>query len=350
MGPTAPLLLSCYFLCVVVAQSCKPLSLNTTVLGQTAPYFHSWNIDSSRDRVFFDTDFSNPKLTYLASQIPNAHIRFGGTGNDALYYLVPGAGTSCTGGECLNTSWILDLWELSRVSNSPIVFGVNIHPPGGSSPPKGPWDSTNARALFAYLKSQNLTVFGVEIGNEQNTIMSAEDQAGALLSLSSLLDSVYGPSSSVRPVLIGPDPHSFRDAGSSMAQQLAFIKTFVTTLGKTPLRAVTHHEYIEIDYKNVLDPKFLDTTANIAVQVMEAVRSVNSNVEVWAGERFVCFKGATLIFCLSFSLSNTHTLSHTHLHLQGKWGLITVGQCPSQTVPRTKSVVVLAQRYGTQIQ
>jgi heparanase 1 len=34
----------------------------------------------------------------------------------------------------------------------------------------------------------------------------------------------------------------------------------------------------------VLDPAFLDTSASIAAQVMQAVRSVSSSVEVWAGE------------------------------------------------------------------
>ena len=298
-----------------LSQQCtEALSLNTTALFTTAPYFASWNIDSSRDRLFFNTNFAAPQLVYLASQLSGAHIRFGGTGNDYLVYDVASTPTPCTAGvECLNKTWIQDLWALSQAAQSPLVFGINIHPPGASSPPKGPWDPANARALLTYLRDAGLPApWGLELGNEQNTIMSAQQQAGAFVALSALLDSVYGAGAADRPALIGPDPHSFRDAGSSMAQQLAYIKAFITSLGSVPLRAVTHHEYsafssplcphhllraqatprpsppppraVEIDYKNILEPGFLDTTASIAASVMQAVRSVSASVEVWAGE------------------------------------------------------------------
>jgi len=119
--------------------------------------------------------------------------------------------------------------------------------------------------------------------------MSAAQQADAFRGRSSALDSVYGNGAD-RPWLIGPDPHSFKDAGSGMPQLLKYIHDFLTAAaaggasGGVKMKAVTHHEYIEIDYKNVLDAKFLDETATIADAFVSTVRGVNPSVEVWAGE------------------------------------------------------------------
>ena len=276
--------------CALAAPACgPPLALSTTVISTTAPYFSSWNIDSSRNRAFFDVDFASPRLVYLASALSAGNIRFGGSGNDELYYDVPGAaprGCSPGGVECLNATWIAALWGLAANSSNGLVLGLNIHPAGTVSPPHGPWDPANARALLQYLRASGLPVYGVELGNEQNTIMTAQQQAGAARVLAALLDSVYGAGSADRPRLIGPDPHSFRDAGSSMAQQLAYVKAFITTLNAsgTALHAVTHHEYIEIDFQNVTNPSFLDKSASIAKSMVAAVRSVSASVEVWAGE------------------------------------------------------------------
>jgi hypothetical protein len=66
----------------------------------TAPYFASFNIDSSTDREFFMLDWSAPALLAAASglgQAGGAHVRLGGTGNNALYYDV-GDAPRCTPG------------------------------------------------------------------------------------------------------------------------------------------------------------------------------------------------------------------------------------------------------------
>jgi hypothetical protein len=309
------------------SQPCEPaLVLNKTAF-QTSPYFASWNIDASRDRLFFDTNFSDRRLVYLASNIGGANIRFGGTGNDYLSYSVPGAAPfSCEPGklECLNTTWLDNLHDLSLSSNNGLVFGLNIHPENASSPPKGPWDPTNARALLSYLKAQNRSLFGVELGNEQNTIMSAQQQAQAFGVLSSMLDDVYGKGEG-RPALVGPDPHSFKDAGSSVSQLLAYIKTFLSAMQSqgTQLRAMTHHEYIEVDYKNIVDPSFLDITGTIASGIVAAVRSVNPTVEIWAGALMPppAFSHAShfLSCSRSLSLSHTHTRTRTRTACRRNW-------------------------------
>jgi hypothetical protein len=132
----------CVEIAVVLAQSCNTLSIDASrAINTVAPYFATWNIDSSRNRLFFDTNFNNERLKYLASQIGGNRIRFGGTGNDALYYGVgtapPCKPTDPTVYECLNATWWGNLVALSTAAESPLVVGLNIHPNGTVSPPKG---------------------------------------------------------------------------------------------------------------------------------------------------------------------------------------------------------------------
>jgi len=254
-------------------------------LWRTRDWFASWNIDSSRNRLFFDVSFSDPQLRYLASAIGGARLRFGGTGNDALYYGLgsapPCATTVPDVYECLNqTTWDA-LVAFSADAAAPLVVGLNIHPANTTSPPAGPWDPTNARALLEYARTGQQAIYALELGNEQNQAMSAADQAAALRVLDALVADVYGGDSE-RPLLVGPDTHSFKGP-SNNAVVLAYLQAYVTAAAPV-LSAVTHHEYIEITAENVLNATFLDISADVAAQVMGAVRAVNSTIEVWAGE------------------------------------------------------------------
>jgi heparanase len=272
------------------AAACVPLAVNTTsAVNTVAPYYTSWNIDPSRDRLFFDTDWTDARLKYLASRVGGARIRFGGTGADALYYGVDSDSPPCGPTvpavyECLNATWWGALAALSTGIESPLVFGLNIHPPGTTSPPKGPWNATNARALLTAAKTAGVPLAGLELGNEQNDNMSAAQQAAAFAVLAGVLDDVFGPPGTPsRPMLAGPDTHSFRAAGSGNAATLKYLTDFTAAAGKV-LGAVTHHEYIEIDATSCTDPSFLDNTAKIGAQAVAAVRKASSSVEVWAGE------------------------------------------------------------------
>lgn len=154
------------------AASCARLAVNTaTPINKVGSYYASWNVDASRDRLFFDVPWTNPVLVKLLSQIGGSHIRFGGTGNDALYYGLGGA-PPCAKTvdkvyECLNVSTWSALAAISAAASSPLVVGVNIHPAGTSSPPAGPWDGTNARALFSDAKARGVRIAAAELGNEQ---------------------------------------------------------------------------------------------------------------------------------------------------------------------------------------
>lgn len=62
------------------------------VLSVTEPTYASWNIDSSCNRGFHKTNFSNPNLLAAAKGLAPSKLRFGGSGNDALVYgLTPGS-------------------------------------------------------------------------------------------------------------------------------------------------------------------------------------------------------------------------------------------------------------------
>lgn len=271
----------------VAAQTCPPLVVSAGAAANVvAPYFASWNVDPSRNRLFFDVNWTDPQLVYLGSQVGGANIRFGGTGADFLYYDVGGApacGKRTDTYECLNATWLGALASLATSSNSQLVFGLNIHPHDASSPPKGAWNSTNAAALLRVAKAAGVPLAHLELGNEQNTIMTAEQQAGAFKVLDGVLDGLWGPPGSPgRPALVGPDIHSFRvTTGNDRA--LNFLHDFTVSAGPI-MGAITHHEYIEIDNVSVLNATFLDQTATIGRQVMAAVRKASATVEVWAGE------------------------------------------------------------------
>lgn len=148
--------------------ACAQLSIQaTTPLNTVEPHFASWNVDPSRDRLFFDVDWAEPQLLYLASAIGGARIRFGGTGADALYYELGGApacGATVPGVyECLNATWWDGLQALSAAAAAPLVFGINIHPAGGPSPPKAAWNTTNAAALLRHAKAAGQGLYALEV-------------------------------------------------------------------------------------------------------------------------------------------------------------------------------------------
>jgi len=274
---------------VNVNAPCVTLDVTTSApLSSVGPHFASWNIDSSFDRLFFDIDWTDKQLLYLTKSIggSNSHLRFGGTGNDFLYYDV-GDAPSCkpkiSGEQCLNTTTYTGLVNLAMNAGIEFIFGLNIHPDTGKpSPPAGPWDPSNAKSLLTDMKAKGVAVGYLEIGNEQNDLMTALQQAQALEAVKSLAESIWTTGTGL-PEFVGPDTHSIHDAGSSNSAILKYISDFANYTSSF-LHAVTHHEYIEIDYKNVLNSSFLDESFLLGRQVVQAVRNVSSTIEVWAGE------------------------------------------------------------------
>jgi len=234
----------------LVAPPCDALAIDSPSPVNTLPsYFASWNVDASRQRSFFDVNFSDARLTYLASQISGANLRFGGTGNDFIYYEVPGE-PSCPPtvpyvNECLNASLFAGVAAIASAARAGLVFGLSLLPFNATYRPDPyprpvaawTWDSTNAAALLRAAKASGTPLWGLELGNEVLGValnnrgerqpsltppppfsainlgrnskgFAASQQAAALFNLSAVLDDVYGAGPD-RPVLVGPDPSGF---------------------------------------------------------------------------------------------------------------------------------------------
>jgi hypothetical protein len=214
----------------------------------TAPYFASWNIDSSGDREFFMLDWSAPALTAAAAGLAaggGARVRFGGTGNNELVYAVPGAPPCVPAPHrtCLNETTWRGVAAVAAAADSPIIFGVNFFPGGVSANPT--FDPTNAVAFFEFARARGDAIWGVERGNElgpDSKTMTAAEQGAGLLVLDAALAALYGDAQ--RPVLVGPDALGFHTpappaaAGGAAASAfvpsadiLAYMTDFVTAVG-----------------------------------------------------------------------------------------------------------------------
>ena len=79
----------------------------TKLLSQISPRYNCYNIDASPNRGFLWRNLSSPNLLQLAKGLPAGYLRFGGSGNDALWYGDGIGAQSCTDGaarkfQCMN--------------------------------------------------------------------------------------------------------------------------------------------------------------------------------------------------------------------------------------------------------
>jgi hypothetical protein len=271
-------------------RACPAPSVNTLAPAFiTDPGFASWTIDPSRNRAFFDINFTDPRLLALAAEIGNgAVIRFGGGGADLLAYGVPAQCDSpppAFGDECLNKSTLDALLGVAAAASARLVFGLNILPLGDGSPPP-PWDPSAARGLLTYVRDAGFPLAGVELGNERNAHgYTPAEQAAAFRTLAGLLEALWP--APPRPRLWGPDADgagALTDSPARLAHLAAYLAAFVGNLSGVPLAAVTFHEYIEVTSQTVLNGSALDASARNAAALVAAVRRVNPDVAVWGGE------------------------------------------------------------------
>lgn len=236
---------------ITSADTCLPFSIDAReALHTTAPYYATFNLDSSTDREFFTTPFNSPALLAAASGLSaggGSHVRFGGTGNNFLTYDVPGT-PPCKPSlspkrTCLNESTWRDVAGLAAAAQSPVIFGVNFWPSGNSA--NKTFDPTNAVEFFKWVKSSGLPpIWGVEVGNEINREVTPQEQAAGLLALDDALATVYG--TDPRPFLVGPDAlglHSIIAPPGAIPTDviIKYMTDFVVAM-KGRLRAVTHRE------------------------------------------------------------------------------------------------------------
>ena len=275
----------------VATRACPaPIVDVSTPLFTTASNFASWTIDPSRNRAFFDVNFSDPRLLYLASEIGNGSLlRFGGGGGDTLAYGFPQQCDSprpAWGYDCLNKSTLDALLGVATAASAKLVFALNILPHGGGTPPP-PWDPTAARAVLTYIRDSGFPLAGVELGNERNANgYKAAEQAAAFRVLAALLAELW-PAPAGRPGLWGPDADGAgppTDSPGRLANLAAYLAAFVGNLSDVPLAAITWHEYIQVTSVSVLNASALQASAHNAAALVAAVRRVDAAVPVWAGE------------------------------------------------------------------
>ena len=196
------------------AQSClPPPQVATAPVFSTSIAFASWTVDPSRNRLFFNVNFTDSRLLYLVNQIGGGIIRFGGGGGDLLTYSTPMDTGSCgplpVNEECLNSTTFDGVLSLASVGSSSLIVALNIQPVDGSSqPPNGPWNSSNARSLLTYIRDHAApmpTILAFELGNECNSRhFTPAEQASAFVTLSGVLGEVFSGRADV-PGLVGPD-------------------------------------------------------------------------------------------------------------------------------------------------
>ena len=226
------------------------------ILSQTDTGFKCWNIDASPNREWETRDLSSPLLASLGRQSLPGYLRFGGSGNDGLPYALDmpdlsSLGNRCAPGSrrCLNRTWTDNLANFAKKSGAKLVFGLNVFicPGATGRDCKGQtWDPTEAKALMQYLIKANHTIYGFELGNEQNTNYLPHKAASNFKILSDLLAELW-PNASNRPKVIGPDVHGFHGDPRTSAPEkpkLKYLREFAPncSLLGVPLHAVTHHE------------------------------------------------------------------------------------------------------------
>jgi hypothetical protein len=146
-----------------------------------------------------------------------------------------------------------------------------------------PWDPSNARQILQWTITNGYDdlLFGFELGNEQNSKYSATQIAHNFQVLHALTVELW-PDASKRPVLCGPDPHSYHGIDPKVSWIGDFLDEALA-LG-VPIFAATHHEYTEVDNTTFTSPAALDKNGVIANMVNDTVRRHSATAEVWGGE------------------------------------------------------------------
>lgn len=217
-------------------------------------------------------------------------MRCGGTGNDHIDYCgfnassgiagVPSGSESPDGNLCLNTTWWDNLASLSKSSEATLVFGLNILKRTSG----GDWDSAQAEQLLRYAMAKGDSIWGLELGNEEDDHLSVEQTVDGFVALQQLVSKLYAnpesnPNGLPAPKLLGPDPHSLHSSsGLPSDHDFQFLIAFAKASESSHpgmMTGITHHEYTELTADDAMNPDFLDNTYRIGRQVVDAVNAAS---------------------------------------------------------------------------
>jgi len=270
------------------ATSTTPTLQLGTKVGRTNPNYASFNVDSSYNRGFFHMNFTNPNLLAATASLAPATIRFGGTGNDYLFYdcqTVPGRDNDFYG--CLNDTHRSNLLALATDTGNDFLFGISFDMEAACATNDSSyvWSSNPTRVLLSKLSEAKQTVWGFELGNEVNNRAGSDShgacnlipkqQSDAMLLLSDVLKEYY-PNIKERPKFVGPDT-GYKDAPN-------WLNATLSSAGSR-LYAVTHHVYPGIHRDNFNSPDALDRVLNGDLKWYPPIlREHAPNAQMWAGE------------------------------------------------------------------
>ena len=257
-------------------------------VSQTQPTYASWNIDSSCNRGFHHINFTNPNLVLAAGALRPSTLRFGGSGNDNLHYVLsPGRecpvppSTECsyvTPG-CLNATHWDNLYDFATASGADVLFGVSFGLEEACREGAAyVWNvSSNAAELLSYLVAAGQSVWGFELGNEVNNNggapcnLTAAQQAAALRAFAGVARAALPDAA-----LVGPD--------TGYLGWQAWLEAYLPLAAPLGLHAVTHHVYAGVARGTFADAATLDASAPEIAWYVDAVRALAPGAQVWAGE------------------------------------------------------------------
>lgn len=180
--------------------------------SQTSPHYRCWTVDLTNDRQFFDIDWRDPDLVFLARALTEAspgYVRVGGTGGDFLTYDLGGVPGRCVehgagapapppaaafhlglarqeatvkhyyhGGEkCLTRQKLDEILDFLEASGAPVIWALNFEKRANRTPAsallgqarqRSSWDPSEARLLYRHAQARGFTFRGFQLGNECN--------------------------------------------------------------------------------------------------------------------------------------------------------------------------------------
>jgi len=286
------LLLLLLLLTIVNSSTTNDIVVTNKIINTIDETYASWNVDSSQNRGFFHIDFENQNLKAAATSLQPSILRFGGTGNDLLYYGTTShpcnyteyshctttwsTGTGC----CMNVSHWKSFSNFARVSNTPILFGVSFDMIAACRDGTSyVWNESNIREWIeeVYMKDDTI-IYGFELGNELNNNrvvcnLSASQQSSAFKTFDDKIRNQLFNESKNKPVLVGPDT-GYLDAKDWLEQ---FLQE-----NTVDLHAVTHHVYPGITLENWNQSSVLNRPLSDMEWYLPIVKQ--SGFQVWAGE------------------------------------------------------------------
>jgi hypothetical protein len=263
--------------------------VSSSPISQTNPTYASWNIDSSCNRGFHQTNFTNPNLAAAARALTPSSLRFGGSGNDNLIYGLTEGSPECAGivpdgcdyvtPGCLNATHWNNLYGFGVAAQVQFMFGLAFGLVEACAiGPSYVWNYTNAQELLKYMVAHDQTVFGFELGNEVNNNgpstqcrLQPGQQAAAAAQLSSMLAATMP-----NALIIGPDT-GYLDA-------LQWLQGYLPLLNPGTVHAITHHVYNGLQRKNYNSPAQFDSPLPEIAWYTNVTQSLYPSAQVWAGE------------------------------------------------------------------